>query len=134
MYPSEMAAGLIKARTYDEYLNGTLRVLRGTDSFSNSAYNITSLRAYAFHYQTNLVYVSLPFLSYIGSYAFSYCTYLKSIYLMSTTLCTLAHSNAFTSCTALTSIYVPSHLLTSYKAATNWTYFSTKMYSTTLTG
>ena len=128
MYTSQMAATITINNAQANFFHGTLRAIRGFDTNTSA---ITSLRSYAFCRQYNLVYVSLPFLSYIGSDAFAHCTSLKSIYLMSTKLCTLAHSNAFSSCTALTSICVPSTLLTSYKAATNWTYYSAKMYSYT---
>ena len=129
MYTSQMAATITLNNVQANFFHCNLRAIRGFDASNTSA--ITSLRSYAFQFQTDLVYVSLPFLSYIGSYAFSACTALKSIYLMSTKLCTLANSNAFSTCTAFSYIYVPSTLLASYKAATNWTYYSAKMYSYT---
>ena len=82
----------------------------------------------AFASCSNLTTVSLPACYSIGSSAFINCTALTTIYLYySTKVCTLAHSNAFSKCTNLMSIYVPASLVASYKAATNWVYYSTKI-------
>lgn len=68
----------------------------------------------------------------IGSYAFAYCSGLTTLYLTGSSLCSLAASTAFTS-TGIGSnkgyIYVPSSLVASYKAATNWAFFSNRIYS-----
>jgi hypothetical protein len=59
---------------------------------------------------------------------------------MGSSVCKLSHSNAFTStpiggysASAGTygSIYVPASLLTAYKTATNWTYFSSRFVGVT---
>ena len=90
---------------------------------------------YAFSACKSLATISFPVCQSISSSVFNNCVRLKSLYLMSTSVVTLANSNAFTSTpiggystTAGTfgSIYVPSSLLASYKAATNWTYFSSR--------
>lgn len=66
--------------------------------------------------------------------AFSSCYNLKSLTLGANQLCTLVNSNAFDSTPIAGyisstngiygSIYVPASLISSYKLATNWTYFS----------
>lgn len=79
-----------------------------------------------------LTTVSLPNIATIGSTAFGSCTKLNTFYLPGSTLCTLSNSNAFTG-TGITStagsIYVNASLVNSYKAATNWTYFSNVIYA-----
>ena len=95
----------------------------------------TSIGSFAFYYCTNLTTASFPKATSIGSSAFLNCYRLKSLYLTGSSLCKLSASNAFAStpiggysASAGTygSIYVPASLLTSYKAATNWTYFSSR--------
>ena len=95
----------------------------------------TIIGAYAFPHCTSLTTVSFPKCTTIGSQAFINCTRLTSLYLTNSSVATLSHSNAFSSTpiggystTAGTfgSIYVPSSLLASYKAKTNWTYFSSR--------
>ena len=85
----------------------------------------------AFYYCLSLTRVSLPVCTLIGGYAFQYCSKLTSIYLMASTVCSLANSSAF-STTGITSskgsIFVPTSLVASYKAATNWTYFSNRIF------
>lgn len=79
---------------------------------------------------------SFPKATNINAQAFSKCYNLKSLYLMGSSLCKLSNSNAFTSTPiggystsagTYGSIYVPASLLTSYKTATNWTYFSSRI-------
>ena len=81
---------------------------------------------------SKLTTVSFPACINIGSSAFSSCSSLNTIYLMESSVCTLAHSNAF-SRTEITSskgsIYVPASLVASYKSKTNWTYFSKRIFS-----
>ena len=95
----------------------------------------TSIGYYAFDYCSRLTTVSFPVATIIGSAAFSNCYNLKSLYLTGSSLCNLSNSNAFTSTPiggystsagTYGSIYVPTSLLTSYKTATNWTYFSSR--------
>jgi hypothetical protein len=89
----------------------------------------------AFYDCDSLTTASFPACTTIGSLAFYKCYNLKSLYLTGSTLCTLLSSDAFSStpiggysASAGTygSIYVPASLLTSYKTATNWTYFSSR--------
>jgi hypothetical protein len=83
-----------------------------------------------------LTTASFPMATAIGPNAFGRCYNLKSLYLMGSSLCTLSNSNAFTSTPiggyftsagTYGSIFVPASMLASYKAATNWTYFSNRM-------
>lgn len=89
----------------------------------------------AFYRCSNLTTTSFPAATTIESNAFRSCYNLKSLYLTGSSICTLSNSNAFTSTPiggystsvgTYGSIYVPASLLTSYKAATNWTYFSSR--------
>lgn len=91
--------------------------------------------AYAFSDCNKLTTLSLPKGNNIGGGAFSKCFNLKSLYLMSTSVCKLQNSNAFTSTPiggystsagTYGSIYVPASLVDTYKASTNWTYFSSR--------
>ena len=97
--------------------------------------NVITINSRAFYFCTNLTSISFPKVTTIGNYAFERCYNLKSLYLTRSSLCKLSNSNAFYStpiggysATAGTygSIYVPTSLLASYKAATNWTYFSSR--------
>lgn len=91
----------------------------------------TYLGNYAFTACFRLTSVSFPACTSIGSNVFSGCTSLSQIYLTNSSICTLANSNAFSS-TAIGStkgsIYVPTSLVTAYKSATNWTYFSKRIF------
>lgn len=91
----------------------------------------TSIGSYAFAGCSNLALVSFPACTVIGSSAFSYCSALSQIYLTNSLVCTLSNSNAFLN-TAIGStkgsIYVPTSLVTAYKSATNWTYFSNRIF------
>ena len=93
----------------------------------------TSIGSSAFYSCTPLSTVSFPKCTSIGSYAFYRCTSLSTIYLIGSSLCRLLSSTAFTQ-TGITSstgsIYVPTSLVTSYKTATGWTYFSNIIYGT----
>ena len=110
----------------------------GSDAFNN-CFNLTSaifpkcttIGQYAFYRCSSLTSATFPKCTSIGSYTFGSCSSLISIYLMASSLCTLAASNAFgnTQITSSTGyIYVPSLFLTSYKTATNWTYFSNRIF------
>ena len=87
-----------------------------------------------FYSCNSLTTVSLPECELISSYAFRYCYNLISLYLMSTSVCTLG-INVFVSTPiggystvagTYGSIYVPSSLLSNYKIATNWSSFSSR--------
>lgn len=94
-----------------------------------------TLNVSAFSTCAALETVSLPACTKIMNTAFMRCYNLKSLYLMGSSVCALSNSNVFsstpiggysTSAGTYGSIYVPASLLTSYKAATNWTYFSSR--------
>ena len=102
-----------------------------TNLTSVSFPNCTSIGSYAFCNCSSLTSVSFPNCTSIGSYAFQSCTNLTYIYLLASSICQLLASNAFfkTKITRTAGcIYVPLSLLTSYKAATNWTYFSNRIF------
>lgn len=88
----------------------------------------TSIGGSAFRSCANLTTVSFPVAKSIASCAFQDCTKLTTVYLIGS-LCTLSNSNAFSNAgitSAAGSIYVPASLLTSYKTAAQWSYFSTR--------
>ena len=92
----------------------------------------TSIGSSAFGYCSNLTSLSFPVCTSISSYAFRGCSKLTSIYLGASTVCTLSNSNAF-SLTSIWSnkgsIFVPASLFTSYKTASQWSYFSNRIFS-----
>lgn len=123
----------------------------GSNCFSN-CYNLLSMSlrscwgvaSYAFYNCSKLHTVDLSNAStasgYISASAFQRCFKLSSLYLRHTTRCyTLQHSNALqsTPCGNYSAsnsntwgkIYVPNARLASYKAATNWTYYSARFVS-----
>ena len=101
--------------------------------------NCSYISGFAFQYCSNLSYISLPNCSYIGNNAFYSCTKLESIYVLSTSIPILYNINAFIS-TPLSqssylgyfgSIYVLSSLVDSFKTATNWSYYSSRIVAYT---
>ena len=97
--------------------------------------NCNSIEGDAFYECTSLQSASFPNCSIIEEYAFEDCTSLQSVYLLSTSVCALGNSNAFANTPIASntyigtwgSIYVPSSLVTAYKTATNWTYYSSRI-------
>lgn len=97
---------------------------------------VTTINSNAFSYCSSLTSASFPAAITIGSNAFRYCFNLKALYLLGSSICKLSGSTAFSStpiggystyAKTYGSIYVPASLLASYKTATNWTYFSSRM-------
>jgi len=91
----------------------------------------TSIEAYAFQDCRSLTSVSFPVATYIGNYAFRSCSSLISIYLTNTSVCRLSNSNAFSNTgiwSTKGSIFVPTSLVASYKAASQWSYFSNRIF------
>ena len=98
-----------------------------------------AINMYTFYGCTNLTTVSLSACTSIDTYAFRSCYNLLSLYLLGSSIPTLASTNAFisTPISAYTtstggvygSIYVPSSLYNSYLTATNWSQFSSRFVS-----
>lgn len=89
-------------------------------------YSCTSLSTNAFLYCRSLLQISLPMCGYIGTGAFRYCSSLSIITIGYSSVCSLG-SDAFynTQITSSTGrIYVPASLVSAYKSAPNWSYFS----------
>ena len=91
--------------------------------------NATSIGFSAFELCRSLTEVSFPAATSIGNYAFDNCSNLTTIYVgtNTSTVCTLSNTNAFNRCTNLTNIYVPASLVSSYKSATYWSTFASKI-------
>ena len=92
--------------------------------------NVVRLSSYCLGYCSALETISLPKCSYVSQRAFYSCTNLQTIYIGTalSTVATMEASNALSGCSALQSIYVPASLVDSYKTATNWSYYSSKIY------
>ena len=97
---------------------------------------VNTIKSSAFRNCSQLTLANFSNLTSIGSYAFHLCYNLSSLTLGASTICTLSNSNAFsyTPFAGYSSyfsgtpvIYVPTSLLSRYKTATNWTYFSKYM-------
>ena len=92
----------------------------------------TTIGGYAFQRCSSLTSVNFPKVTMISNSAFQSCSSLTTLYLTGSSLCSLTASTAFTG-TGIRSnkgyIYVPSSLVASYKAATNWAFFSNRIYS-----
>ena len=96
---------------------------------------VQEIWAQAFMSCSSLTTVSLSATNVIRDSAFAYCYNLISLYLNGSSICTLSKSTALystpiggysKSAGRYGSIFVPASLLASYKAATNWTYFSSR--------
>ena len=94
--------------------------------------NATSIGKSAFSSCSSLTEVSFPEVTSIDSYAFYNCSSLTTIYVgtNTSTVCTLSSTDAFNNCTNLTNIYVPASLVDSYKSATNWSSYASKIKAT----
>ena len=95
----------------------------------------TSIKSNAFSNCTSLTTASFPICSRIEANAFVYCSALNSIYLLNSSRIILSSTDVFIGTPMLNStylghfgsIYVPSSLLTQYKTATNWSYYSARI-------
>lgn len=88
----------------------------------------------AFQSCSKLTTLSFPLCASMSTSIFRGCTNLTSIYLLNSSLCTLGNSSAFSNTgigSNKGSIFVPASLVSSYKKATNWTYFSNRIFSYT---
>ena len=85
----------------------------------------------AFRNCSKLTTVSFPACTTMFEFAFYYCSNLTTIRLMASSVCKLSNSNAFSNTGIWSdrgSIIVPASLVTAYKAATNWTFFSNRIF------
>ena len=89
--------------------------------------NATSIGNYAFQNCSNLTSVSFPNATSIGRNAFLNCGSLTTLYIGTEldTVCTLSNMDAIPS--NVTNIYVPYSLVDSYKSATNWSNYASKI-------
>ena len=89
----------------------------------------TSIKEHTFSNSIALTSVKLPLATSIGTGAFQGCSALTTLYIGTEldTVCTLSDDYAFNGCTNLTNIYVPESLVDSYKSATNWSSFASKI-------
>ena len=89
----------------------------------------TSIKEHTFSNSSALTSVKLPLATSIGTGAFQGCSALTTLYIGTKldTVCTLSDDYAFNGCTNLTNIYVPESLVDSYKSATNWSSFASKI-------
>lgn len=86
----------------------------------------TSIGDYAFYSCCKLTTIELPNATSIGYEAFTNCTALKTLVIrQSDRVCSLGWFVFIN--TALTSIYVPDSLVDSYKSATNWKSYASKI-------
>ena len=91
--------------------------------------SVTSIDIYAFSYCNKLTNITIPnSVTSIGGYAFGYCSSLTNIIIQATTPPTLANTNAFSN-TNNCPIYVPSESVDTYKAATKWSSFASRIQS-----
>ena len=91
--------------------------------------NVTDIKNYAISNCSSLTSASLPSVTSIGTQAFATCPKLTTLYIgtNTSTVCTLSNTNAIPS--NVTKIYVPPALVDSYKSATNWSSFASKIVS-----
>ena len=89
------------------------------------------VRGSAFANCTSLSHIELPVCKSIGAMTFFNCSLLSRITIGYSDICSLTDSDAFSG-TKITSskgsIYVPASLVNSYKKATNWSYFSSRIF------
>ena len=88
----------------------------------------TYIYANAFEGCSALSTISLPSCSYIYQSAFLNCTNLMSVYLMGSYRASITNSTAFEGTPMATTgrFYVPSSMLSDYKTAPGWSYFSSR--------
>ena len=131
------------------YLGGSSADLLTSQSAFRYCSNLTdvsiprapTLASYMFANCSNLSTLVLPGTTNISGSVFQSCYHLLSLYVLASTMCTLAAVNAFintpiSNYTTSTggvygSIFVPSALLDTYKNATNWKTYSARMVGLT---
>ena len=112
----------------------------GCSILKNTSFpNAQVVSTFAFFECFSLSTISFPMCNFIGSFAFASCSRLISLYLLSSSVCTLYNSNAFTGTpingylnvvNQYGSIYVPASLYSVYvSGAENWSFFSLRFVS-----
>ena len=100
----------------------------GCSSLTSVSFPVaSSIGTYAFQDCSSLTSASLPVATKIGYQTFYGCSALTTLYIGTEldTICTLSYTNAIPS--SVTDIYVPYSLVDSYKSATNWSSFASKI-------
>lgn len=99
---------------------------------------VTSIGNSAFENCSSLLVASFPSATMIEDNAFYYCNNLLSLYLLGSSIAQLLNANAFESTPisipaggVFGSIFVRQSLLTDWKAATNWTIYSSRFVGLT---
>ena len=92
----------------------------------------TSIGNYAFQKCSKLANINISSATSIGSSVFQYCSSLTTLILRANQVCTLSKTNTFSETPIATSstegfIYVPDNLVESYKTATNWSTYASKI-------
>ena len=89
----------------------------------------TSIDVYAFDECYALTSISLPVVTNIASSAFRHCNKVTTMYIgtKSNTICAIPSTSTIP--VSVTDIYVPAELVASYKTATNWSSFASKIQS-----
>ena len=88
---------------------------------------VTYIGSGAFQWCTSLTSINIPSgVTSIGFYAFSNCSSLTSITINAVTPPTLSNTNAFNN-TNNCPIYVPSESVETYKSATNWSTYASRI-------
>ena len=99
---------------------------RSIDSFTDDT--VTSIGTYAFYGCAELTSASFPAATFIGASAFFSCSKLTTLRLENTEqVCTLFNVNAFYNTSRDLIVYVPDALVDSYKAATNWSTYASRI-------
>ena len=90
--------------------------------------SVTSIGVSAFEACNNLTSVTIGAgISTIGNYAFRNCSKLSTIYCNRTTTVPIAGTTIFNGCSSLSYIYVNNDIVATYKAATGWKTYSSKI-------
>lgn len=120
-------------KSIDEFIDDEVTVV------GNSAFRIctqltyfsfpeaTSVGDFAFYQCSQLMSVYLPKITSIGSATFNGCSQLTSVILGNTTqVATLSNTDSFSNAPNAI-IYVPDALVDSYKSATNWSAYASRI-------
>ena len=90
--------------------------------------NVTDIQSYAFMYCKSLQYLELPKLEAISKSAFSNCTSLQYIKIGTQDSTEVATASGLPNIPSQTKVYVPDALVDSYKTATNWSSYASRIY------